>query len=96
MTTYNLHIIDKAIQHHYESNAVIRPTQDDVEWAFQNIKIELQDLKEQNAELLLTLNVINNMLKGGLVLDEFKMAERLNKIKTLVFGTLNTVQRHIR
>jgi Zn-dependent M16 (insulinase) family peptidase len=96
MTTYNLLILDKAIQHHYESTEVICPTQEEVENALQAVTIELQDLKEQNAELLLTLNAIRNMLKGGRVLNEMQMSEILNKINTLVFGTINRLERHIR
>jgi Zn-dependent M16 (insulinase) family peptidase len=96
MTTYNLLIIDKAIQHHYESTAVICPSQEEVENALQAVTIELQDLKEQNAELLLTLNAIRNMLKGGRVLNEMQMSEILNKINTLVLGTINRLERHIR
>jgi Zn-dependent M16 (insulinase) family peptidase len=96
MTTYNLLIIDKAIQHHYESTEVIRPSQEEVEDALQAVTIELQDMKEQNAELLLTLNAIRNMLKGGRVLNEMQMSEILNKINTLVFGTINRLERHIR
>lgn len=96
MTTYNLLILDKAIQHHYESREIICPTQEEVENALQAVTIELQDLKEQNAELLLTLNAIRNMLKGGLVLNEMQMSEILNKINTLVLGTINRLERHIR
>jgi Zn-dependent M16 (insulinase) family peptidase len=96
MTTYNLLIIDKAIQHHYESTEVIRPSQEEVEDALQAVTIELQDMKEQNAELLLTLNAIRNMVKGGRVLNEMQMSEILNKINTLVFGTINRLERHIR
>lgn len=96
MTTYNLLIIDKAIQHHYESTEVICPTQEEVENALQAVTIELQDMKEQNAELLLTLNAIRNMLKGGRVLNEMQMSEILNKINTLVLGTINRLERHIR
>jgi hypothetical protein len=96
MTTYNLLILDKAIQHHYESTEVICPTQEEVENALQAVTIELQDLKEQNAELLLTLNAIRNMLKGGRVLNEMVMSEILNKINTLVLGTINRLERHIR
>ena len=96
MTTYNLLIIDKAIQHHYESTEVIRPSQEEVEDALQAVTIELQDMKEQNAELLLTLNAIRNMLKGGRVLNEMVMSEILNKINTLVLGTINRLERHIR
>ena len=96
MTTYNLLILDKAIQHHYESREVICPTQEEVENALQAVTIELQDLKEQNAELLLTLNAIRNMLKGGRVLNEMVMSEILNKINTLVLGTINRLERHIR
>jgi Zn-dependent M16 (insulinase) family peptidase len=96
MTTYNLLILDKAIQHHYESTEVIRPSQEEVEDALQAVTIELQDMKEQNAELLLTLNAIRNMLKGGRVLNEMQMSEILNKINTLVFGTINRLERHIR
>lgn len=96
MTTYNLLILDKAIQHHYESREIICPSQEEVENALRDIRIELQDLKEQNAELLLTLNAIRNMLKGGRVLNEMQMSDILNKINTLVFGTINRLERHIR
>lgn len=64
MTTYNLLILDKAIQHHYETTAVVRPTQEAVETALRNITIELQDLKQQNAELLITLENIKDRLKS--------------------------------
>jgi hypothetical protein len=96
MTTYNLLLLDKAIQHHYESTEVIRPTQEEVETALRYITIELQDLKHLNAELLITLKGINNILKGSPVVDESDMIQILNKINTILLGTLNTVERHMR
>lgn len=50
MTTYNLHILARAIQHHYESTEVICPTQEEVEIAHQALTIEIQDLKGLNSE----------------------------------------------
>ena len=92
MTTYNLLILDKAIQHHYESTEVICPTQEEVENALQAVTIELQDLKEQNAELLLTLNGIQNVLKGNPVVTEFDMVEMIHKIQSITFIGLNKVK----
>ncbi len=89
MTTYNLLILDKAIQHHYESTEVICPTQEAVETALRDITIELQDLKQQNAELLITLENIK---------DRFKSEDRIDAIEAielLVEGAINTVKRHM-
>lgn len=92
MTTYNLLIIDKAIQHHYESTEVICPSQEEVEDALRDIRIELQDLKQQNAELLITLNGIYNVLKGNPVVTEFDMVEMIQKIQSITFIGLNKVK----
>ena len=89
MTTYNLLILDKAIQHHYETTAVVRPTQEAVETALRDITIELQDLKQQNSELLITLENIK---------DRFKSEDRtdaIEAIELLVEGAINTVKRHM-
>jgi hypothetical protein len=92
MTTYNLLILDKAIQHHYESTEVICPTQEEVENALRDIRIELRDLKDENAELLLTLNGIQNVLKGSPVVTEFEMVEMIRKIQSITFIGLNKVK----
>jgi hypothetical protein len=90
MTTYNLLILDKAIQHHYESTEVIRPTQEAVETALRDITIELHDLKQQNAELLITLEAIKNRLKGE------DRTDAIEAIELRVEGAINTVKRHMR
>jgi hypothetical protein len=92
MTTYNLLILDKAIQHHYESTEVICPTQEEVETALRDIRIELRDLKEENAELLLTLNGIQNVLKGSPVVTEFDMVEMIRKIQSITFQQLTYIR----
>ena len=92
MTTYNLLILDKAIQHNYESTEVICPTQEEVENALQAVTIELQDLKQQNAELLITLNGIQNVFKGNPVVTEFDMVEMIHKIQSITFIGLNKVK----
>jgi hypothetical protein len=90
MTTYNLLILDKAIQHHYESTEVIRPTQEAVETALRDITIELQDLKQQNAELLITLENIKDRLKSEDRNDAIEALEqRVNR-------AINIVKRHMR
>ena len=63
MTTYNLLILDKAIQHHYESKEVMCPTQEEAENALRDITIEIQELKQQNAELLIALERIRDWSK---------------------------------
>lgn len=92
MTTYNLLILDKMIQHHYESTAVICPSQEEVEDALQAVTIELQDLKQQNAELLITLNGIQNVFKGNPVVTEFDMIGMIHTIQGLTSSTLNKVK----
>lgn len=92
MTTYNLLILDKAIQHHYESEEVICPSQEEVEDALADISLEIQRLKEQNAELLITLNGIQNVLKGNPVVTEFDMVEMIHKIQSITFIGLNKVK----
>ena len=92
MTTYNLLILDKAIQHHYESTAVICPSQEEVEDALADISLEIQRLKEQNAELLITLNGIQNVFKGNPVVNEFDMVEMIQKIQSITFIGLNKVK----
>jgi hypothetical protein len=91
MTTYNLLILDKAIQHHYESTEVIRPSQEEVEDALADIALEIQRLKEEKAELLITLNGIQNVLKGAPVVTEFDMVEMIHKIQSITFIGLNKV-----
>jgi 2-phospho-L-lactate guanylyltransferase (CobY/MobA/RfbA family) len=59
MTTHNLLILDKAIQHHYESTEVICPSQEEVENALRDITIELQDLKEQNERMSAVLQELD-------------------------------------
>jgi hypothetical protein len=92
MTTYNLLILDKAIQHHYESTAVICPSQEEVEDALADISLEIQRLKEQNAELLITLNGIQNVFKGNPVVNEFDMIGMIHKIQGLTLAGLNKVK----
>ena len=92
MTTYNLLILDKAIQHHYESTEVIRPSQEEVEDALADIALEIQRLKEQNAELLITLNGIQNVLKGSPVLNKISIVEMIHKIQSITFIGLNKVK----
>ncbi len=94
MTTYNLLILDKMIQHHYESREIICPTQEEVENALRDIRIELQDLKEENAELMVTLNAINNVLTGTHPANEFSLIEMVYKIKniTSTFIALNKIK----
>ena len=92
MTTYNLLILDKAIQHHYESREIICPSQEEVEDALQAVTIELQDLKQQNAELLITLNGIQNVFKGNPVVTEFDMIGMIHTIQGLTSSTLNKVK----
>jgi hypothetical protein len=92
MTTYNLLILDKMIQHHYESTEIVCPSQEEVENALQAVTIELQDLKQQNAELLITLNGIYNIIKGNPVVTEFDMVEMIHKIRTITFVGLNKVK----
>ncbi len=92
MTTYNLLIIDKAIQHHYESTAVICPSQEEVEDALADISLEIQRLKEERAELMVTLNAIQNVLKGNPVVNEFDMVEMIQKIQSITFIGLNKVK----
>jgi hypothetical protein len=92
MTTYNLLIIDKAIQHHYESTEVIRPSQEEVENALADISLEIQRLKEQNAELLITLNGIQNVLKGSPVLNKISIVEMIHKIQGLTLAGLNKLK----
>jgi len=97
MTTYNLLILDKAIQHHYESTEVIRPTQEEVENALKAVTIELQDLKELNSELLITLKGIKGMLKDEHLKKEwYDRAKRIEDIEQLIDGTVNRVQRYMR
>jgi hypothetical protein len=92
MTTYNLLILDKAIQHHYESTEVIRPSQEEVEDALADIALEIQRLKEEKAELMVTLNGIQNVLKGSPVVTEFDMVEMIHKIQSITFIGLNKVK----
>jgi hypothetical protein len=92
MTTYNLLIIDKVIQHHYESTAVICPSQEEVEDALADISLEIQRLKEQNAELLITLNGIQNVLKGSPVLNKISIVEMIHKIQGLTLAGLNKLK----
>jgi hypothetical protein len=92
MTTYNLLILDKAIQHHYESTAVICPSQEEVEDALADISLEIQRLKEEKAELMVTLNGIQNVLKGNPVVTEFDMVEMIHKIQSITFIGLNKVK----
>ena len=91
MTTYNLLILDKMIQHHYESTEVIRPSQEEVEDALADIALEIQRLKEEKAELMVTLNGIQNVLKGSPVVTEFDMVEMIHKIQKITFLGLNKV-----
>jgi hypothetical protein len=90
MTTYNLLILDKAIQHHYESTEVIRPTQEAVETALRDITIELQDLKQQNAELLITLENIKDRLKSE------DRNDAIEELEQRVNRAINIVKRHMR
>jgi len=92
MTTYNLLILDKAIQHHYESTEVIRPSQEEVEDALADIALEIQRLKEEKAELLITLNGIQNVLKGSPVLNKISIVEMIHKIPKITFLGLNKVK----
>jgi uncharacterized protein (DUF305 family) len=92
MTTYNLLILDKMIQHHYESTEVIRPSQEEVEDALADIALEIQRLKEEKAELLITLNGIQNVMKGSPVVTEFDMVEMIHKIQKITFLGLNKVK----
>jgi hypothetical protein len=92
MTTYNLLILDKAIQHHYESTEVIRPSQEEVEDALADIALEIQRLKEEKAELLITLNGIQNVLKGSPVLNKISIVEMIHKIQKITFLGLNKVK----
>jgi hypothetical protein len=92
MTTYNLLIIDKVIQHHYESTAVICPTQEEVENALADLALEIQRLKEEKAELLITLNGIQNVFKGNPVVNEFDMIGMIHTIQGLTSSTLNKVK----
>jgi hypothetical protein len=92
MTTYNLLILDKAIQHHYESTEVICPSQEEVEDALADIALEIQRLKEEKAELLITLNGIQNVMKGSPVVTEFDMVEMIRKIQSITFIGLNKVK----
>lgn len=91
MTTYNLLILDKMIQHHYESTEVICPSQEEVEDALADIALEIQRLKEEKAELMVTLNAINNVFKGNPVVDEFGMVEMIHKIQGITFIGLKKV-----
>jgi hypothetical protein len=91
MTTYNLLILDKMIQHHYESEEVICPSQEEVENALADIALEIQRLKEQNAELLITLNGIQNVMKGSPVLNKISIVEMIHKIQSITFIGLNKV-----
>jgi hypothetical protein len=91
MTTYNLLILDKAIQHHYESTEVIRPSQEEVENALADIALEIQRLKEEKAELLITLNGIQNVLKGSPVLNKISNREMIHKIQSITFVGLKKV-----
>jgi hypothetical protein len=91
MTTYNLLILDKMIQHHYESEEVICPSQEEVENALADIALEIQRLKEQNAELLITLNGIQNVMKGSPVLNKISIVEMIHKIQKITFIGLNKV-----
>jgi hypothetical protein len=90
MTTYNLLILDKAIQHHYESTEIIKPTQEEVETALRDITIELQDLKQQNAELLITVKAVKGMLK-----NEYR-TKGIEEMEQLVEAAINTIERHMR
>jgi len=90
MTTYNLLILDKAIQHHYESTEVIKPTQEEVETALRDITIELQDLKQQNAELMITVKAVKGMLK-----NEYR-TKGIEEMEQLVEAAINTIERHMR
>ena len=92
MTTYNLLILDKMIQHHYESTEVIRPSQEEVEDALADVALEIQRLKEEKAELMVTLNGIQNVLKGSPVVTEFDMVEMIRKIQSITFIGLNKVK----
>lgn len=92
MTTYNLLILDKAIQHHYESTEVIRPSQEEVEDALADIALEIQRLKEEKAELLITLNGIQNVMKGSPVLNKISIVEMIHKIQSITFIGLNKVK----
>ncbi len=89
MTTYNLLILDKAIQHHYESTEIIKPTQEEVETALRDITIELQDLKQQNAELLITVKAVKGMLK-----NEYR-TKGIEEMEQLVEAAINTVKGHM-
>ena len=92
MTTYNLLILDKAIQHHYESEEVICPSQEEVEDALADIALEIQRLKEEKAELLITLNGIQNVMKGSPVLNKISIVEMIHKIQSITFIGLNKVK----
>ena len=58
MTTYNILILDKMIQHHYESTEVIRPAQEEVENALNSIKWDIWTLEERNAEMLYLFKIL--------------------------------------
>jgi hypothetical protein len=90
MTTYNLLILDKAIQHHYESTAVICPSQEEVENALKAVTIELQDLKELNAELLISLEAVSGMLK-----NQYR-TKGIEEIEQLIETAIKTSKRYIR
>lgn len=97
MTAYNLLILDKMIQHHYETNAVIRPTQEEVETALIHITNEIDDLKRLNAELLITVKAVKGMLKDEHMKNEwYDRGKRIEEIEQVIDGTINTVERHIR
>lgn len=73
MTAHNLLILDKAIQHHYESEAVICPTQEEVENALRDIRIELERLKEME-----TLTPITT--------DQKLVDDVINRIETDIYS----------
>jgi len=93
MTTYNLHILDEMIQHHYESTEVICPSQEEVENALKALTIEIQDLKGLNSELLITLKVIKDMLKDEHMKNEwYDRSQRIKDIEQLIDSTVNRIQ----
>jgi len=55
ITTHSLRILDKAIQHHYESTEISCPTQEEVENALVELTLEIQRLKEENEMMLKAL-----------------------------------------
>jgi hypothetical protein len=89
VTTYHLFILDKAIQHHYESKDVICPSQEQVEDALVGVGLELERLTEEIWELKMAMNAIRNIFKGNPAVTEFQMAEMMHEIHRIVLSTLD-------